>query len=132
VRKADRAASWFAVFVGIVGIYLGIFTSSGFGTVIALIAVYLTGTVFLFFRSLSREDRADLETMEVTYGKTYWGPLIAGCFIAVGLGVFYFTKFEPQLASAILVGLGLMSALTAFVSPEFNVKTRLDNADEFG
>jgi len=132
VKKADLIASCFAVFSGFVGIILGMMTNAGLWSALGLITVYFVGSVYLFFKSLSAEEQLNLETIEVSYGVKYWVPLVFGAMVSLGISTFYFVKYEARFMSAMLVGLGLMSVLTAFISPNYNEKTRLDNADEFG
>lgn len=132
VRKADLIASWFAVCVGLISICFGAFTKAGFWTIIAMLLIYLVGSIGFFLKGLSSEEVANLENVEITYGKQYWFPLIGGLFASILIAVIYFTQIQSRISSAILVGLGSMAALTAFISPKYNEKTRLDNADEFG
>jgi len=113
-------------------IYFGVFTNAGVWIIIALAIVYVLGSTVLFYVGLSRKEQLNLETVEVSYGRTYWVPIVAGFCVSILFGVFYFIQVRPRLSSAILIGGGIMMALTAFVSPKFNEKTRLDNADEFG
>jgi len=131
MKRADLVASWFAALIGLLSIYFGALTDAGVWTIIALIVLYFVGSFFLFYRGLSSEERGNLETVEISYGKQYWFPLISGLCASIIIGVIYFTKIQSRLSSTFLVGLGAMAVLTAFVSPKYNEKTRLDNAEEF-
>jgi hypothetical protein len=132
MRRADLTASLFAVFLGLIAIYLGLMTDTGFGTILIVVSAYFIGSIFVFFLSLSAPTRANLETLEVSYGKKYWLSLIIGATVSIFVGVIYGLFFNTGISEAILVGLGTMAILTAFVSPNYNEKTRLDNAEEFG
>jgi len=132
VKKADLIASWFAVFLGFSSILLGIMTDVSMWAVIALVVVYFQGSGYVFLHFLSTEDQLRLESIEIIYGTKFWTQLVVGAIISIVISAFYFVKFEPGFISAILVGLGLMSALTAFVTPEHKEKTHHEKSEEFG
>jgi len=132
VKKVDLVGSWFAVILGLVAMTLGLMTDASWLTIIIMVCLYFIGPVTLSFWILSLEEQLNLETLEVSYSLRYWIPLSLGIVIGIGLGIFCYVKIGTDLASSILVSLGSMAVLTAFVSPKYNEKTRLDNADEFG
>ncbi len=106
-------------------------TDVGIWGIIGLIGVYLGGSTAIYFSGLSKEDRVDVTHAEVSYNGRFWWLLMGGAIISLISGGLFYLKFGGSLVSAILFGSGLMSALTAFVTPKYNEKTRLDNADEF-
>lgn len=111
---------------------LGLVTDASWWTIIIMVCLYFAGPIALSLWVLPIEEQLNLETLEVSYGLRYWIPLALGIVLGIGLGIFCYFKIGTDLASSILVSLGSTSALTAFVSPKYNEKTRLDNADEFG
>jgi len=132
VKKADFIASWFAVLVGLISILLGAVTDVGIWALIVLVVVYFQGSGYVFSHFMSAEDQSKLETIEISYGTKYWIQLGLGAIISIGISAYYFFQFVPGFVSAIFVGVGLMSVLTAFVSPEYNEKTPPDSSEEFG
>ena len=132
MRRANLIASIFAALLGLVSIYLGVKTSAGWLAVIILAVIYAIGSSYVFYLATPVSERRDISNVETTYGRSYWIPLIIGILVSVLLAALYFVKFEAKLVSTVLVGQGLMSLLTAFVSPKLHEKLRIEDTEKFG
>ena len=132
MKLANLIASIFAALLGLVSIYLGVKTSAGWLAVIILAVIYAIGSSYVFYLATPVSERRDISNVETTYGRSYWIPLIIGILVSVLLAALYFVKFEAKLVSTVLVGQGLMSLLTAFVSPKLHEKLRIADTEKFG
>ena len=132
MKRANLIASIFAAILGLISIYLGVKTSAGWLVVISLAVIYAIGSSYVFYLATPVSERREIADVKTTYGRSYWIPLISGILVSILLAALFFVKFDAKLVSTVLVGQGLMSLLTAFVSPKLHEKLRIEDAEEFG
>ena len=132
MKKADTLASLFAVVIGLISVYLGHMTNVGILAVFILVVIYFYGSSYLFVLILSDEEKTNLVKFGISYNRRFWMSIIVGALASIFLSAFYYFKFKSDLMSSILIGLGLLSILTSFVSSKYNSKPSLGGVDEFG